>query len=51
MFIDLNDGAWTPDPPNIDEAEEAMIAIAARDVDEAWTAAWLSDRVQFVTQG
>jgi len=29
MFIGLNDGAWDPDPPDIDQAEEAMLAIAA----------------------
>ena len=26
MFIDLNDGAWEPDPPNVDDAETAMLA-------------------------
>jgi len=29
MFIDLNDGVWDPDPPNVDEAEAAMLAVAA----------------------
>ena len=48
MFIDLNGGAWDPDPPDIDEAEGAMLAIAAGDVDEIWTAAWLRERVRFV---
>lgn len=47
MFIELNDGSWQPDHPNVDEAEEAMLAIAAGEVDEAWTAAWLRERVQF----
>jgi death-on-curing protein len=47
LFIDLNDGVWDPDPPHIDQAEEAMLAIAAGDVDEAWTAQWLRDRVRF----
>jgi len=51
MFIDLNDGAWDPDPPNIDEAEDAMLAIAAGEVDEAWTAAWLREHVRFVDRG
>lgn len=50
MFIDLNDGAWDPDPPDIDQAEEAMLAIAAGDVDETWTAGWLRERVRFVDQ-
>src|SRR5258708_1005710 len=35
MFIDLNDGVWDPDPPNVDEAEAAMLAAAAHEVDEA----------------
>lgn len=47
LFIDLNDGAWDPDPPNVDEAEAAMLAVAAREVDEAWFASWLRDRVRF----
>ncbi len=51
MFIDLNDGIWDPDPPDIDQAEEAMLAIAAGDVDESWTAAWLRERVRFPDQG
>ena len=45
MFIDLNGGTWDPDPPNVDETERAMLAIAAGDVDEAWTADWLRNRV------
>ena len=51
MFIDLNNGGWQPDPPNVDEAEEAMLAIAAGEVDEAWTAAWLRERVIFEPPG
>jgi death-on-curing protein len=47
MFIDLNDGAWNPEPPDVDDAEEAMLAIAAGEVDEGWTAAWLRKRVTF----
>ena len=46
-FIDLNDGTWDPDPPDVDEAERAMLAVAAREVDEAWVAAWLRERVRF----
>ncbi len=26
LFIDLNDGRWEPDPPDVDQAEEAMMA-------------------------
>jgi death-on-curing protein len=47
MFIDLNGGRWNPDPPNVDEAEEAMLAVAAHDVDESWLSRWLGDRVLF----
>ena len=47
MFVDLNDGHWDPDPPNVDDAEAAMLAIAAHAVDEAWFAAWLRERVMF----
>jgi death-on-curing protein len=39
IVIDLHRGTWNPDPPDTDHAEEAMLAIAARDVDETWTAA------------
>lgn len=47
LFIDFNNGVWDPDPPDIDEAEEAMLAIAAGDVGEAWTAQWLRERLRF----
>jgi death on curing protein len=48
MFIDLNDGSWEPDPPDVDDAEAAMLAVAAHDVDEEWLADWLRARVTFV---
>ena len=47
LFIDLNDGRWDPDPPDTDEAEVAMLAVAAGEVDEAWFADWLRERVTF----
>lgn len=47
LFVDLNDGRWNPDPPDTDQAVEAMLAVAARHVDEAWFAEWLRERVQF----
>ena len=50
MFVDLNHGTWDPDPPNIDQAEEAMLAIAAGEVDETWTAVWLQERVRFINR-
>jgi death-on-curing protein len=49
MFVDLNDGVWDPDPPDIDQTEKAVLAIAAGDVDEAWAAVWLKERVQFAS--
>lgn len=52
LFIDLNGGTWGPDPPNVDEAESAMLAVAAGDVDESWFAQWLRERVRFAeTEG
>jgi prophage maintenance system killer protein len=47
MFIDLNEGVWDPDPPDVDQGEVAMLAVAAREVDEEWLAAWLRTRVHF----
>ncbi len=47
LFIDLNGGVWDPDPPNVDEAEAAMLAVAAHEVDEAWLAEWLRSRIHF----
>ena len=46
-FIDLNGGRWEPDPPDVDEAESAMLAVAAHSVDEAWLAEWLRQHVRF----
>ena len=47
MFVDLNGGVWDPDPPDVDDAEAAMLAVAAHEVDEAWLAQWLRERVHF----
>ncbi len=41
LFVDLNDGRWEPDPPDVNEAEEAMLTVAAGEVDEEWLAAWI----------
>lgn len=46
MFVDLNSGHWDPDPPNVDEAEAAMVAVAGRELDESQFAAWLRERVR-----
>ena len=47
MFIDLNDGCWDPDPPDVDDAEQTMLAVAAGEIDEATLADWLRQRVVF----
>jgi death on curing protein len=47
LFVDLNDGTWDPDPPDVDQAEQAMFAVAAHEVDESWLASWLRQRVKF----
>ena len=47
LFIDLNGGGWARNQPDADEAVDAMQAVAARDVDEGWLAAWLIERVDF----
>ena len=46
LFLDLNDMVWDPDPPDVDEAEAAMLAVAAHDVDENWLADWLRQRTK-----
>ncbi len=51
LFVDLNDGVWEPDPPDVDQAEEAMQSIAAGEVDETWVAGWLRQRVRFTDRG
>jgi death-on-curing protein len=45
LFVELNDGVWIPDPPDVGQAEEAMLAVAAGEVDEVWLATWLRERV------
>jgi death-on-curing protein len=47
MFVDLNQGTWNPDPPDIDQAEEAGLAIDAGNVDEASAAVGLREWVSF----
>ena len=46
MFLDLNDVVWDPDPPDVDEAESAMLSVAAHEVDEAWFATWIRERTR-----
>lgn len=47
MFIDLNSGRWDPDPPDVDNCEAIMFAVAAHNVDEAGFAEWLRQHVRF----
>jgi death-on-curing protein len=46
VFLDLNGWVWSPDPPDVDEAEAAMQAVASGTVDEAWLANWLRARTR-----
>ena len=46
LFLDLNGVVWSPDPPDVEEAELAMLAVAAHDVEEPWFAEWLRSDVQ-----
>lgn len=47
MFVDLNSGHWDPDPPHVDDAENAMLAVASHTLDESEFADWLRARVTF----
>ncbi len=49
MFVDANGWAWTTKPP-IDDAEAAVLAVAAGDWDELATAAWLRDLLRPASQ-
>lgn len=49
LFIDLNDGSWNDEQPDTDDAVEAMLAVAAIEVDETRLANWLRERVTFRT--
>lgn len=46
LFLDLNDVRWFPDPPQVDDAEALMLAIAAAQVVEPWVSDWLRDRTR-----
>jgi death on curing protein len=48
VFLDLNGLVWDPDPPDVDQSEAAMLAVAAHEVDESWLAAWLRERTRKV---
>ena len=44
LFIDLNGWSWDP-MPSVDDAERAMLAIAAGEWDHAQVAAWLREHL------
>lgn len=41
VFIDLNNGRWAPD---VADAEQTMLSVAAGDINEEALAAWLRER-------
>jgi death on curing protein len=45
LFIEMNAWQWSP-YPSVDEAERAVLAVAAGEWDEALTASWLRDRIE-----
>ena len=45
MFLEVNGCTFDPDPPDVDEAEAFMLAVAAHDMDEQWVRGWLDARV------
>lgn len=45
LFVDINDWTWTP-APTIDEAEAAVLAIAAGEWDEAPAVRWLQQHLR-----
>ena len=45
VFIQLNESPWSS-YPSVDEAEQAMLAVASGEWDEAAVASWLHDRVE-----
>ena len=47
VFVDLNHGRWDPDPPDIDDAEQAMLAVAGGHMDEHAFTQWVQERVTF----
>ena len=47
LFVDLNGGVWTPDPPDVDDAEATMLAVASSEMNETALAAWLHRVISF----
>lgn len=50
LFIEMNAWHWTA-YPSVDEAERAVLAVAAGEWDEARTASWLRDRIEHQGSG
>ncbi len=44
VFLELNGAVWLEGQPDVDEAESAVLDVAAHHVDAAWFAAWLGER-------
>jgi death-on-curing protein len=44
LFIEINGWRWDP-MPTVDDSEQAVLGIAAGDVDEAQTAIWLREHI------
>jgi death on curing protein len=42
LFVEINDWTWDP-KPSVDDAEAAVLAVAAGDWDEVATASWLGN--------
>lgn len=47
IFINMNRGRWDPDPPDVDDAEQTMLAVAAGTISEQELAKWLRERTIF----
>lgn len=47
LFVDLNGGSWIGRRPDVDEAVDAMFAVAGREIDESGFADWLRSRISF----
>jgi death-on-curing protein len=45
LFIDINEWTWDP-KPSVDDAEAAVLAVAAGEWDEAATATWLREHLR-----
>lgn len=57
MFLDLNGIVWDPDPPDVDDAETAVLVITTHDHDARSRrsllrgVAWRPDQTQFLLRG